>query len=79
MIIFIVGKITRYDKVILPYPKMVLAKSIEFAILKYNSELIIVMSVVIAIFALSVCIVVITISIRVYKESPKIRKNDDDD
>jgi hypothetical protein len=32
----------------------------------------------IAIFALAICVVVITVSIRVYKESPKIRKNIED-
>jgi len=36
------------------------------------------MSVLIAIFALVICIVVITVSIRIYKESPKIRKNIED-
>ncbi|HEY5773705.1 MAG TPA: hypothetical protein VIS75_13795 [Chitinophagaceae bacterium] len=36
------------------------------------------MSVLIAIFALAICIVVITFSIRIYKESPKIRKNIED-
>jgi hypothetical protein len=33
------------------------------------------MSELIAIFALAVCIVVITIVIRIYKENPRIRKN----
>ena len=37
------------------------------------------MNVLIAIFALAICIVVITVAMRIYKESPKIRKNDDDD
>jgi hypothetical protein len=37
------------------------------------------MSVLIAIFALAICIVVITVAIRIYKENPKIRKNDGDD
>ena len=37
------------------------------------------MSVLIAIFALAICIVVITLAIRIYKESPGIRKNADDD
>ena len=36
------------------------------------------MSVLVAILALVICIVVITFSIRIYKESPKIRKNIDD-
>jgi hypothetical protein len=33
------------------------------------------MNELLAIIALAVCIVVITIVIRIYKESPKIRKN----
>ena len=37
------------------------------------------MSVLIAILALVICIVVITVAMRIYKESPKIRKNDRDD
>jgi len=37
------------------------------------------MSELIAIVALGVCIVVITIVIRIYKESPKMRKNVCDD
>jgi len=37
------------------------------------------MSVLIAILALIICIVVITVAIRIYKESPKITKNADDD
>ena len=37
------------------------------------------MNVLIAILALVICIVVITIAMRIYKESPKIRKNADDD
>ena len=36
------------------------------------------MSELIAILALAICIVVITVSVRIYKESPKIRKNIDD-
>ena len=36
------------------------------------------MSVLIAILALAICVVVITVSIRIYKESPKIRKNIED-
>ena len=40
--------------------------------------MIIVMSMLIAIFALAICVVVITVSIRIYKESPKIRKNPED-
>ena len=34
------------------------------------------MNVLIAIVALVICIVVITVAIRIYKESPKIRKNE---
>ena len=41
--------------------------------------MIIVMSVLIAILALVICVVVITVAMRIYKESPKIRKNVDDD
>jgi hypothetical protein len=37
------------------------------------------MNVLIAIVALAICVVVITIAMRIYKESPKIRKNADDD
>jgi hypothetical protein len=37
------------------------------------------MSELIAIFALAICIVVIAIVIRIYKESPGIRKNIGDD
>jgi uncharacterized membrane-anchored protein YhcB (DUF1043 family) len=37
------------------------------------------MNVLIAILALVICIVVITVAMRIYKESPKIRKNVDDD
>ena len=37
------------------------------------------MNVLIAILALVICIVVITIAMRIYKESPKIKKNDGDD
>jgi len=37
------------------------------------------MSMLIAIFALVICVVVITVSVRIYKESPKMRKNADDD
>jgi len=37
------------------------------------------MNVLIAIFALAICVVVITVVMRIYKESPKIRKNVDDD
>jgi hypothetical protein len=33
------------------------------------------MNELIAIFALTICIVVITIAVRIYKESPRIRKN----
>ena len=33
------------------------------------------MNVLIAILALVICIVVITVAMRIYKESPKIRKN----
>ena len=33
------------------------------------------MNELIAIVALTICIVVITIAIRIYKESPRIRKN----
>jgi len=37
------------------------------------------MNVLIAIVTLVICIVVITIAMSIYKESPKIRKNTDDD
>ena len=37
------------------------------------------MNVLIAILALVICIVVITVAMRIYKESPKIRKSDRDD
>jgi uncharacterized membrane-anchored protein YhcB (DUF1043 family) len=37
------------------------------------------MNVLIAILALVICVVVITVAMRIYKESPKIRKNADDD
>jgi len=37
------------------------------------------MNVLIAVLALVICIVVITIAMRIYKESPKISKNVDDD
>jgi len=37
------------------------------------------MNVLIAIFALIICIVVITIAMRIYKESPKPGKNAEDD
>ena len=37
------------------------------------------MNELIAIVALFICIVVITIAIRIYKESPRIRKNFDDE
>ena len=37
------------------------------------------MNELIAIIALSICIIVITIAIRIYIESPRIRKNIDDD
>jgi hypothetical protein len=53
---------------------MVLVKSIDFGFLNII-HLIIVMNELIAIFALAICIVVITIVIRIYKESPRIRKN----
>jgi len=37
------------------------------------------MNVLIAILSLVICIVVITIAMRIYKENPKIKKNTDDD
>lgn len=37
------------------------------------------MNELIAIFALAICTIVITIVIRIYNESPKIRKNIGDD
>jgi uncharacterized membrane-anchored protein YhcB (DUF1043 family) len=37
------------------------------------------MNVLIAILALVICVVVIAVAMRIYKESPKIRKNADDD
>jgi len=37
------------------------------------------MNVLIAIVALVICIVVITVAMRIYKESPKIRKNAEDE
>lgn len=37
------------------------------------------MNVLIAIIALVICTIVITIAIRIYKESPRIKKNIDDD
>ncbi|HMK19909.1 MAG TPA: hypothetical protein VK492_17030 [Chitinophagaceae bacterium] len=37
------------------------------------------MNVLIAIVALAICVVVIIVAMRIYKESPKIRKNTDDD
>jgi uncharacterized protein YpmB len=37
------------------------------------------MDVLIAIFALIICIVVITVAMRIYKENPKPRKNAEDD
>jgi len=37
------------------------------------------MNVLIAILALVICTVVITLAMRIYKESPKIRKNVEDD
>ena len=37
------------------------------------------MNVLIAILALIMCIAVVTIAIRIYKESPKIMKNAEDD
>jgi|KBSSwiStaDraftv2_1062776.scaffolds.fasta_scaffold44477_3 multisubunit Na+/H+ antiporter MnhC subunit len=37
------------------------------------------MNVLIAIVALAICAVAITVAMRIYKENPKIRKNDRDD
>jgi len=37
------------------------------------------MNVLIAIVALVICIVVISVAMRIYKESPKIRKNAEDE
>jgi len=37
------------------------------------------MNELIAIFALSICIVVITLAVRIYKETPRIGKNIGDD
>jgi hypothetical protein len=43
--------------------------------LKNNKLLITVMGELIAIVALAICAIVITVVIRIYKESPRIRKN----